>query len=561
MVREKNKLYFGDNLDILRRYVGDESVHLIYLDPPFNSDATYNVLFKEHNGTEAAAQIRAFQDTWHWDQASAWAYQETVEAGGRLSEALQAFRKLVGDSDMLAYLSMMAPRLKELHRVLKPTGSIYLHCDPTASHYLRLLMDAVFGAAGFQNEITWKRSSAHSDARQGRRAYGNVADTLLYYRKGDDCVFNTQFVAYSEDYLRSTYCHEDPDGRKWKSSDLTGPGGAAKGNPQFEFLGVARYWRYTKANLERLLREGRIHQSRPGAVPRMKHYLDEMPGVPLQNIWDDIPPIGAQATERLGYPTQKPLALLQRMIKVSSNEGHLVLDPFCGCGTTIDAAQKLGRRWIGIDITHLAINLIRHRLKDTYGEEIEESYEVIGEPTSVPDARVLADQDPFQFQWWALGLVGARPVEKKKGADKGIDGRLYFHDDPHTHKTKQVVFSVKAGKTNVSHVRDLRGVVERENAEMGVLISMHNHTKEMRAEAAAAGFYVSPWGKHPRIQLLTVGDLLRGARVDIPPAKGVNVTFKKAPKKAPEAPNQMHLSEAQEPYGGPGEDSPDGNPH
>jgi SAM-dependent methyltransferase len=257
----------------------------------------------------------------------------------------------------------------------------------------------------------------------------------------------------------------------------------------------------------------------------------------------DINPIGAQAAERLGYPTQKPLALLERIIQASSNEGQLVLDPFCGCGTTIDAAQKLGRRWIGIDITPLAINLIRHRLQDTYGEAINETYEVIGEPTSVPDARVLAAQDPFHFQTWALGLVGARPVDEKKGADKGIDGRLFFHDDPNMRKTKQIIFSVKAGKTNVAHVRDLRGVIEREGAEMGVLISMHANTQPMRAEAADAGSYESPWGKHPKIQLLTVSELIKGTRIDMPPATGVNVTFKKAPKNAGRGDDQLPLME------------------
>jgi hypothetical protein len=273
----------------------------------------------------------------------------------------------------------------------------------------------------------------------------------------------------------------------------------------------------------------------------LKTYLDELPGVPVQSIWTDISRIGNTAPERLGYPTQKPLALLERIVQSSSNEGDVVLDPFCGCGTTIDAAQKLGRRWIGIDITYLAINLIRHRLRDAYGEEINETYEVIGEPTSVPDARMLAEQDPYQFQWWALGLVGARPVEQKKGADKGIDGRLYFHDDPNTRKTKQIIFSVKSGKTNVAHVRDLCHVVDREQAEMGVLISMHANTKQMRAEAADEGFYESPWGKHPKIQLLTVSELLKGVRIDMPPAQGVNVTFKKAPKASRKKTTTMEL--------------------
>ena len=287
--------------------------------------------------------------------------------------------------------------------------------------------------------------------------------------------------------------------------------------------------------------QGRLYYSKSG-FPSYIRYLDEMPGVPLQDIWSDIPPIGPGAAERLGYPTQKPVALLERIVKASSNEGDVVLDPFCGCGTTIDAAQKLGRRWIGIDITHLAINLIRHRLRDTYGEEIAETYDVIGEPTSVPDARVLAAQDPYQFQWWALGLVGARPVEQKKGNDKGIDGSLYFHDDPNTRTTKQIVFSVKAGKTNVAHVRDLCHVVEREQAEMGVLISMHANTKPMRAEAADAGSYESPCGKHPKIQLLTVSELLKGARIDMPPATGVNVTFKKAPRKRGQGADQLPLT-------------------
>ena len=293
--------------------------------------------------------------------------------------------------------------------------------------------------------------------------------------------------------------------------------------------------------MEELIRQGRIVQTRPGAVPQYKRYLDEMPGVPVQNLWADLPVLNNRSAEALGYPTQKPLALLERVVQASSNEGDVVLDPFCGCGTAIDAAQKLGRRWIGIDITHLAINLIRHRLRDSYGEDVKDTYEVIGEPTSVPDARVLATQDPYQFQWWALGLVGARPVEQKKGADKGIDGRLYFHDDHETRKTKQIIFSVKAGKVSVPHVRDLCHVVDREDAQMGVLISMHPPTKPMRTEAVGAGFYESPWGKHAKIQLITVTELLQGKRIDMPPAQGVNVTFKKAPKQSGKGAQTMTL--------------------
>ena len=544
-MKEKNRLYYGDNLDVLRRYVADKSVDLVYLDPPFNSNASYNILFKEHNGAEAESQIRAFEDTWRWDASAARAYQQTVEAGGRVSEALQAFRKLVGESDMLAYLSMMAPRLQELRRVLKPQGAIFLHCDPTASHYMKLLMDSVFGAGLFRNEIIWKRTNAKGLAFT---RFARNHDVILWFAKEEKYTWHPPYVSHDPEYVRKFYRHVEPEtGRRYRLADLTNPN-KKRPNLTYEFLGVTRVWRWTKERMEEAHKNGLVVQSHPGAVPALKRYLDEQEGTPIGDTWTDIRPVQSQAVERLGYPTQKPLALMERIIQACSSEDDLVLDPFCGCGTTIDAAEKLGRRWIGIDITHLAINLIRHRLQDTYGEEINKTYDVIGEPTSVPDARVLAEQDPFQFQWWALGLVGARPVEQKKGADKGIDGRLYFHDDEPMQKTKQVIFSVKAGKTNVSHVRDLRGVVERENAEIGVLISMHSNTKDMRAEAAAAGFYESLWGKHPRLQLLTIGDLLRGVRVDMPPAKGVNVTFKKARRHSSGGNEQMMLREDHEAY-------------
>jgi hypothetical protein len=271
--------------------------------------------------------------------------------------------------------------------------------------------------------------------------------------------------------------------------------------------------------------EGRIwYPDSKSKRPRLKRYLNEMTGVLVGNVWTDIDPINSQAQERLGYPTQKPEALLERIITASSNEGDVVLDPFCGCGTAVAVAQKLKRQWIGIDITHLAITLVRNRLKDAFGDGAK--YQVVGEPVSLPDAEELAQQDPYQFQWWALGLVGARPVEQKKGADKGIDGRLYFHDEPKT--TKQVVFSVKAGGLHATYVRDLRGVIDREKAAIGVLISLEPPTKPMRSEAASAGFYKAPWGKdYARLQLLTIADLLAGKTVDFPRE---NVTFKKAPR-------------------------------
>jgi DNA modification methylase len=520
---EPNTLYYGDNLDILGRYVDDESIDLIYLDPPFNSARNYNVLFAEQDGSRAAAQIRVFEDTWQWDEAAASAYHEVVEAGGAVSEVLQAFRLFLGDNDMLAYLSMMAPRLKELRRVLKETGSLYLHCDPTASHYLKLLMDAVFSPANFRNEIIWKRTSAHSDSS----TCGNAHDSILLYSKSDDFVWNKQYQTYDADYVNSHYRNVDENGRKYRTGDLTATG-LSGGGYEYEWKGVTKLWRCPLETMNELDAKGRIKYTRTGTAEYIR-YLDEMPGVPLQDVWSDISPINSQAGERLGYPTQKPTALLERIIAASSNEGDTVLDPFCGCGTTIAAAQKLKRRWIGIDITHLAINLIRTRLLDTYGQAA--MFEVVGEPTTVHDAEALAKTDQYQFQWWALGLVGARPVEQKKGADKGIDGRLYFHEEGRKAKeTRQAIFSVKAGHVTSSQVRDLVGVLAREKAELGVLISFEEPTRDMRKEAASAGFYESPWGKHPRVQLLTVGELLKGKTIDMPRTAGTNRTFKKAPK-------------------------------
>jgi len=539
----ENTLYYGDNLDILKRYIPDESVDLVYLDPPFKSNQNYNVLFKEKNGSQAASQIRAFEDTWTWGQDDEAVYADLVTKGGMVADVMQAFRTFLGPCDMLAYLVMMAPRLAELRRVMKPTASIYLHCDPAASHYLKMLLDAVFGPANFRTEIVWKRSSAHSDAKQGRAQHGRIHDVILFYTKTDEWLWNNVFTPYDESYTDAFYKYIEPEtGRRYRLGDLTGPGGAAKGNPSYEVMGVTRFWRYSKEKMAELIRQGRIVQTKPGTVPAYKRYLDEMPGVPLQDWWGDIGPISSQAVERLGYPTQKPEELLERIILTSSNEGDLVLDPFCGCGTTVAAAQKLGRRWIGIDITHLAITLMKTRLNDAFGDQAK--YQVIGEPVSVPDAAALAESDPYQFQWWALGLVGARPVEQKKGADKGIDGKIVFQGDA-PGIFENVVLSVKAGHVTANHVRDLRGVVEREKAAIGVLISMEDPTKPMQTEAVTAGFFESKtWGKkYPKIQLLTIAELLTGKKIDMPPIRQVDKTFKKAARHKGQEGKQLSMED------------------
>ena len=489
------------------------------------------MLFAERDGTQAAAQIKAFEDTWRWDEGAARAYEDVVEAGGRVSQAMQAFRTFLGENDMLAYLAMMAPRLVELRRVLKPTGSLYLHCDPTSTHYLKLLLDAVFGPKQFRNEVTWKRTSSHANVSQ---RYGVVQDRLLFYTKTDEWTWNQSYTKYEPDYIETFFDQEDKQGRRYARRDLTASMQRASSGQIYEWKGItppaSRCWAMTKDRMDALDASGRIHwPKKKTGMPRLKRYPEDLPGVPMADIWTDIKIMHNLSAERLGYPTQKPEALLERIISASSNEGDVVLDPFCGCGTTVAAAQALGRQWIGIDVTNLAITLIRHRLKDAYGDDIEQTYQVIGEPVSVPDAEALAAADPYQFQWWALGLVGARPADGKKGADQGIDGRIYFHDGD-TGKTKQIVLSVKAGKLHAPYVRDLRGVVEREQAALGALLTLHTPTRAMRTEAASAGFYDSPWGQHPRVQILTVGELLAGKKLDAPPPRQTSRTYKRAPK-------------------------------
>ncbi len=508
-----NHLFYGDNLKVLRDEIAPESVDLIYLDPPFNSNATYNQLFAAPDGSQSAAQIEAFNDTWHWTDSAEQAYDEVRRSGnGNAAQMLTAMRSFLGENDMMAYLAMMAVRMIELHRVLKPTGSLYLHCDPTASHYLKILLDAVFGARNFRTEISWRRQSAHNDAAQGRSQYGNVRDIIFFYTKTSEWTWNWLYTEYDDEYVKKFYRHiEDETGRRYRLGDITAPGGAdpKKRNPHYEFLGVKRYWRYSEARMKELYEEGRIVQTKPGRVPQYKRYLDEMKGVGLQNDWTDIKPLHASHAEKLGYPTQKPVALLERIVAASSNPGDVVLDPFCGCGTTVHAAEKLGRQWIGIDVTHLAIGLIEKRLRDAF-ENVE--FTTHGVPQDIEGARDLARRGRedgnyyFEFEKWALSLIAAQPGNlSKKGADRGIDGNIYFA------KTARAIVSVKAGDNiSVQMIRDLRGVIEREQAEIGVFLTLNEPKKTMIAEAASAGqYHMEGFAPVPRIQIVTIEEALR----------------------------------------------------
>jgi site-specific DNA-methyltransferase (adenine-specific) len=517
-----NRLLFGDNLKWLhdRKVFPDGSVDLVYLDPPFNSNANYNVLFKEASGEASQAQFHAFTDTWEWTADVDATYAEFVDncPNASVVELVEALKKFLKTSPMMAYLAMMASRLVELHRVLKPTGSLYLHCDPTASHYLRLVLDSIFGAKNFVNEIVWQRTSAHNDPSR----YGRVHDVLLFYARDDNHFWADQYEPPDESFFEAHDFERDEKGRHYRKRDLTAPGhGSSSG--QFEWKGKrppqGRMWSYTKENMERLEGEGRIVYTKTG-MPRLKIYVEDLRGVPLQDVW--AKPnlwLNSAAKERLGYQTQKPQALLERIIEASCPKDGIVLDPFCGCGTTVHAAQKLGRQWIGIDITYLAINLIKRRLRDAFGEELQ--FEELGNPTDIGGARRLAEQDKFQFQHWALSLVGARPLREGdgKGADRGVDGLLYFYEGKDD-RAKLIVQVKGGGNVSAKDIRDLLGTVENQKAMGGVLITLEAPTKPMVRESVEAGRYKTKLYRkeYPKIQILTVEGLLNGTeRLESPP--------------------------------------------
>ena len=529
-----NKLYYGDNLSVLRDSVADESVDLVYLDPPFNSNASYNVLFKAPSGEGSAAQIEAFDDTWHWNESAERAFDEVVT--GPHSDAsimLRAMRSALGENDLMAYLSMMAVRLIELHRVLKPTGSLYLHCDPTASHYLKVILDSIFGALRFRNEIIWERTSAHNMKTAG---WTRSNDVILYYAKSREWTFNPQYEPYSPEQMKRY--KPDETGRLYKAENLTFS--SANKTRQFNWRGTTpppnRSWGASLDQLEEWWEGGRILKRQDGS-PRMdglKVYLDQMPGKAIGTNWHDIDRVGNTAGERLGYPTQKPVVLLERIIAASSNPGDTILDPFCGCGTTVHAAQKLGRQWTGIDITHLAVGLIERRLRDAFPTSV---FEVHGVPTDAAGARDLAERDKHEFQKWIVATIGAQPYKGgRKGMDRGIDGYLHFRDADK--KPQFAIISVKGGGIKSGDVRDLKGTMERESAALGVFLSLNEPTREMEREAVAAGLYETGGQKVPRMQILTAAQIIAGHRPRVP--FGFSEGYKQAEREAgPKAQHEL----------------------
>lgn len=510
-----NNLYFGDNLDVLQQNVDPESVDLVYLDPPFNSQAGYNLLYETPGDQRESAQQTIFRDMWSWGDEADHSFQKVLGHGGQIAAVMNALTTALQRSDMMAYLAMMAARLIEIHRVMKPTASLYLHCDPTASHYLKIVLDAIFGPDRFLNEVIWKRTSAHSSAKR----YGPVHDVLLFYGRGDSHIWNPLYQPYDPDYLATFFDQEDDDGRRWKRTDLTGAG-TRNGETGLPWRGInitakGRHWAYPPSELERLDRAGRVHwPTKEDGMPRLKQYPEDLPGVPLQDVWTDIRPLHNLSKQRLGYPTQKPLTLLERIIAASSKPGDVVLDPFCGCGTTVHAAQKLKRQWIGIDVSYYAVRLIQRRIRANFGSKLV--IPISGIPADLASAEGLAEREPYGFQQWVVGELGCQLWnDGKKGRDSGIDGEMYFYNPPHN--AGRLLVQVKGGKkAGAPMVREFKEVMNREKAALGIFFSRSEPTADMRREASTLG-EVKVGGKtFRRLQLFHLGAWFAGQRPELP---------------------------------------------
>ena len=490
-----NRLYFGDCLDVMREDIADESVDLVYLDPPFNSKRLYNAFI-------GGAQWIAFDDTWRWHEAVDDFHDIAKDV--RIADTMEGLRRILGEGPNLAYLSYMANRLRECRRVLKQNGSIYLHCDPVMSHYLKVVMDGIFGNSNFRNEIQWRRYGAHNDVGQGSRHFGRVHDVLLFYSRTDQPVWTQIFVPHDPKYIESTYRSvEEKTGRRFTTTPMTGPGGTAKGNPVFEWKGHTRSWRYSRKTMEQLDRDGLIYYSKTGYA-RRKMYLDQSKGVPVQDVWSDIPSLSGAHKERLGYPTQKPIALLERIIRASSNENATILDPFCGCGTTIHAAQNLGRQWVGIDICVNACQIIEKRMTDSF-DALWHDVQFIGMPKTRDDAKTLASLDAFRFERWAASLVDGMEANKKQRGDKGIDGRGRL--PIRKGQFIDIVSQVKGGSTKPADIQAFDSARQQANADLGVFTCFQDRvTTGMRNTAASTGKFMDV----PRTQIYTIEDYFEG---------------------------------------------------
>jgi DNA modification methylase len=518
-----NQLYYGDNLEVLRKFIQDESIDLCYIDPPFNSKRNYNQIYN-NIGKEDRAQAQAFIDTWTWDDHANQGLEEILSNylghfTAQSIDLISGLTKVLGKGSLLAYLVSITLRIAEIHRVLKPTGSFYLHCDISASHYLKLVLDAIFCPQGgdFKNEIIWKITTAHSDAK---KRFGKNNDIIFFYTKDvDNYTWNPQYTPLKEQRLKD-YSYQDSDGRLWASDNITAKG-LSGGGYEYEYKGIKGYWRCPLETMQQLDQENRLYFTSRGGI-RIKRYLDENKGYLVQEVFDDIPPISSQAKERLGYPTQKPEALLERIIKASSNENDVILDAYCGCGTTVAVAQKLNRQWIGIDITYQSISLILKRLEDSFGKDVSDQIKLHGIPKDIEAAisfqlgfaNALSqkpdDRTRKEFEKWAiLTYTNNRGIiNPKKGKDQGIDGIVYFRGN--NRETEKIIIQVKSGNIKSGDIRDLQGTMSLEQAQMGIFITLKEPTKDMITTAKQAGIYQNEFMKqsYDKISLVTISEII-----------------------------------------------------
>lgn len=533
VLSSENKLYYGDNLEVLRKYIKDETIDLCYIDPPFNSKRNYNQIYN-NIGKEDKAQAQAFVDTWIWDDEAIKGYDEIINnKGGKFTKQsiklISGLEAVLGQGSLLAYLVSMTLRIAEIHRVLKPTGSFYFHCDHTASHYIKIIIDAIFCIKGgdYQSEIVWRRTTAHGNAKQGSKKFEINFDTIFFYTKGNDYVFNTSYMPFKEEQIEKQYNKIDSNGRRYRYVTPTAAKGG--GDTSYEFHGVkppqGRFWAYSKENMDKFYEEGKLYFSNTGQ-PYIKYYLDERPGVAVMSFWDDIKPMSPMSKERLGYPTQKPEALLARIIEASTNKGDIVLDAYCGCGTTIAVAQQLKRKWIGIDITYQSISLILRRLTKSFGNKILDKVILNGVPEDMESAIALAnkkdDRIRKEFEKWAVLTYSDNhaTINEKKGGDGGIDGTAFMadYDDENKQVIKDVLFSVKSGKNpNIDTLRAFAAVIDNEKAAIGYYITLYPMPNLVK-ESKKFGTYKSKMFDKllPKITVVTIEEILKGARIDLP---------------------------------------------
>lgn len=515
-------LHYGDNIELMKQLHAEHSggfIDLIYIDPPFNSKRNYNVLFESIDLKDAKAQKEAFADTW-----SSVSYHETLAEIQKIDldlyKFLQALDSINISKSAISYLTTMSIRIWYMHKLLKETGSFYLHCDPNMSHYLKLVCDIIFGEKNFRNEIIWKRTNAHNDTKRAT-SFGAIHDVIFYYSKSKTFVWNKQFTNYDEKYIQKAYNRNDETGY-FKTSDITA------NNPGYHYSwkGIlpskGRFWAYSELRMQELEDNNKLYYSSTGK-PYLKNYFLEMDGIILQDVWNDISPISPQAKERLGYPTQKPEALMERLIKASTNEGDLVADFFCGCGTTIAVAEKLNRNWIGCDISHLAVKLILSRLSKPYQHDKErseylKSITITGLPKDIASAKELArnaDKHRVQFQDWVIEYLLDGNSNTKKSGDGGFDGYITF-PSVNPKKRGHAIIEVKSGNVGIATLRSFMNVVDKQKADIGIFVCFAEQiTKGMFLEASSKGS-TDEFSNCPKIQIISVEDLLADKKPKLP---------------------------------------------